>query len=170
MTFGILSFLSMIDSIATVTALDGDYAVIHADDAGCAHCRGGCGAHRPAGRGKPRIFRVLNPGKVSAGDSVIVSIPDGSLWRSALLAYGIPLLFLFLGVFSGMWLGGEPAAILMAFSGLLLSWPCLKLLSREDKEKALPVIVNHSCPEPSISGNTRTQEEQAPSRPLPGVD
>jgi sigma-E factor negative regulatory protein RseC len=131
----------MIDSTATVTALDGDHAVVRIDDAGCGHCHeeGGCGGlHRVCAT--PRTFRLPNPGGASVGDRVTISLPDGGLWRSALLVYGTPLVFLFFSAFAGMRLGGEPLAVFMAFCGLILSFLCLKPLSRRLGIETRPFI------------------------------
>ncbi|MDR1162706.1 MAG: SoxR reducing system RseC family protein [Candidatus Accumulibacter sp.] len=130
----------MIDSTATVTALDGDCVVVRIDDAGCGHCHeeGGCGSHRACAA--PRTFRLPNPGGASVGDRVTILLPDGNLWRSALLAYGTPLAFVFFCAFVGERLGGEPLAILMAFCGLIFSFVCLKPLSRRAGTETRPFI------------------------------
>lgn len=101
----------MIDAPGIVTALDGDFAIVRMEESGCGRCHetGGCGGNN-IGRlfcSAPRSFRVLNPGKSSPGDRVVVAIDEGALRRSALMCYGLPLLALFIGAFCGSALAGE---------------------------------------------------------------
>ena len=116
----------MIDATGTITALDGDYAIVSMDETGCGRCHeeGGCGGNN---LGKmlcsaPRVFRVLNPGNSSVGDRVTISIAEGAIRSSAILAYGLPLLSLFAGAFGGLAVGGDAGAIAGSIVGLLGSW------------------------------------------------
>jgi sigma-E factor negative regulatory protein RseC len=119
----------MIDAAGTITALDGDYAMVRMDETGCGRCHeeGGCGGNNI---GKmfcttPRTFRVLNPGHSDIGDHVNIVITEGVVRRSAVLAYGLPLLALILGALAGSKLAGEIGAIVGSFSALLFSWLAL---------------------------------------------
>jgi len=124
----------MIDAPGTITALDGEYAIVRMEESGCGRCHeeGGCGGNN---LGKlfcntPRTFRVLNPGASGVGDRVNVVIADGAIRRSALLAYGLPLLALFAGALAGLALGGDGGAMLGAVIGLSLSWLALRQMQR----------------------------------------
>ncbi|MBK7356534.1 SoxR reducing system RseC family protein [Propionivibrio sp.] len=124
----------MIDAPGIVTALDGDFAIVRMEESGCGRCHetGGCGGNN-IGRlfcSAPRSFRVLNPGKSSPGDRVVVAIDEGALRRSALMCYGLPLLALFIGAFCGSALAGETGAILGAICGLFSSWLLLRYALR----------------------------------------
>jgi sigma-E factor negative regulatory protein RseC len=99
------------------------------DETGCGRCHeeGGCGGNNI---GKmfcttPRTFRVLNPGHSDIGDHVNIVITEGVVRRSAVLAYGLPLLALILGALAGSKLAGEIGAIVGSFSALLCSWLAL---------------------------------------------
>jgi len=116
----------MIDAQGTISALDGEYAIVRMDEAGCGRCHedGGCGGNN---LGKmlcstPRTFRVLNPGKAAVGDSVRVAIADGAVRRSATYAYGLPLLALFAGALGGAALAGDLGSIFGGIGGLLAAW------------------------------------------------
>lgn len=116
----------MIDASGTITALDGEYAIVRMDESGCGRCyeQGGCGGNNI---GKmfcttPRTFRVLNPGGSAIGDRVTIVIAGGAVGLSAAFAYGIPLLALFVGALSGSALAGEAGAILGSIGGLLSAW------------------------------------------------
>ncbi len=120
----------MSDAKGIVTSLEGGHAIVQMDETGCGRCHedGGCGGHN---LGKmlcstPKTFRVLNPGGASAGDSVTVAIDDGVIRQSALLAYGLPLLGLFSGAFSGLFFAGESGAIGGSLLGLLAAWAVLR--------------------------------------------
>lgn len=121
----------MIDVPGKISALDGDYAIVQVEESGCGRCHetGGCGGNN-VGRlfcNAPRSFRVLNPGKSAIGDSVKIAIDEGAVRRSAALAYGLPLLLLFIGALGGSVLAGETGAILGSISGLFLSWLVMRL-------------------------------------------
>ncbi len=124
----------MIDASGTITALDGNYAIIRMDEAGCGRCHepGGCGGN-PLSQvfcNVPRTFRVLNPGNSAVGSRVTVVIAEGSVRRSATLAYGLPLLALFLGAVGGSALAGETGAIIGSLGGLLCAWLALRYAQR----------------------------------------
>ena len=119
----------MIDAPGTITALDGDYAIVRMDDTGCGRCHeeGGCGGNNIGKMfcSTPRTFRVLNPGNSVIGDRVTIVIAEGVVRRSAALAYGLPLLALIFGALAGSMLAGEIGAIVGSITGLLCSWLAL---------------------------------------------
>lgn len=120
----------MIDAPGTITALDGEYAIVRMDETGCGRCHeeGGCGGNS-VGKlfcNAPRAFRVLNPGNSGIGERVIVVTAEGAVRRSAILAYGLPLLALFVGALGGSAVAGELGAILGSVGGLLCSWLALR--------------------------------------------
>ncbi len=124
----------MIGVTGTVVSLDGDYAFVRMDEVGCGRCHeeGGCGGNN-IGRmfcSSPRLFRVRNPGKSAVGDHVSIVIEAGVVRRSAALAYGLPLLLLFLGAFSGLFFAGETGAIIGAVLALSCSWLVLRRFDR----------------------------------------
>ena len=119
----------MIDAPGTITALDGDYAIVRMDETGCGRCHeeGGCGGNNIGKMlcSTPRTFRVLNPGHAAIGDQVTIVIAEGVVRRSAALAYGLPLLALIFGALVGSMLAGEIGAIVGSLAGLLCSWLAL---------------------------------------------
>lgn len=119
----------MIETQATVTAQEGDYALVEANQGGCGRCheQGGCGgnnASRLFCHG-PRHFRVLNPLGVKVGEKVLVGVPDGAVSHSVLVLYLLPLALLVLGAVAGAALmpgARDAAAAAGALSGGCLAW------------------------------------------------
>lgn len=136
----------MIDAPGTITALDGDYAIVSMEETGCGRCHenGGCGGNNLSKLfcHAPRTFRVLNPGHSAIGDHVKIAISAGAIRRSATLAYGLPLLALFAGALGGSALAGESGAIIGAIVGLLCAWMALSHASghRRPDERSQPYI------------------------------
>jgi positive regulator of sigma E activity len=75
-----------------------------------------------------RNFKVMNPKLLSVGSRVTVAIAEGSVRRSAIIAYAFPLLILFLGASGGLFLAGEIGAIAGSLGGLFLSAFMIRLL------------------------------------------
>jgi positive regulator of sigma E activity len=68
----------------------------------------------------PRRYRVESCEGLSVGDRVVVSIPEGSVIRSALYCYGLPLgLILGGAMFARMGVAGDGAAVAGAMFGAL---------------------------------------------------
>ena len=127
----------MIEVPGTIAALDGQYAVVRLDAAGCGRCDepGGCGGQN-IGRmfcATTREFRVLNDVHAALGQRVDVVIADNIVRRSAALAYGMPLLTLLLGALGGSALAGEVGAIGGFVLGLLLAYWFLRYKTQEKK-------------------------------------
>lgn len=124
----------MIDATGTITALDGEHALVRIDDTGCGRCHepGGCGGNTMSQLfcSTPRTFRVLNRGPATIGDRVTVVIAEGAVRRSAALAYGVPLLALLAGALGGSLLAGEIGAMAGAACGVLAAWQALHAAQR----------------------------------------
>ncbi|MCP5269080.1 MAG: SoxR reducing system RseC family protein [Zoogloeaceae bacterium] len=116
----------MSETKATVSALDGEYALVRTGDGGCGRCNepGGCGGVNVTQMfcSQPREWRVLNPRGAKVGEEVRVAIADGALTATALTLYVLPLALLFVGAILGAVLFSELGGILGALSGLILAW------------------------------------------------
>lgn len=127
---------------------------------GCAH-GGACGIGRlAAARNRDFILTVDAPPGLAAGEKVAFAVPEESLPRLALLGYGLPALFAFLGAAIGQGLSGRDglAALgaLCAFVLACLAVRCIgKRLLRASGGCAgvllpLPSLSrtesNHECP------------------------
>ncbi len=121
----------MIEASGKVTAVDDDYALVSIVDKGCGRCHeeGGCGGNNLAQMfcSSPKIYRVLNPRQATVGDTVVVAIGEKTLFRGALVAYGFPLLGLFVGAVSGLLIAGDTGSILGAGCGLIFAWGVLRV-------------------------------------------
>lgn len=120
----------MIEATGIVTALDGSHAIVLVEETGCGRCHeeGGCGGNN-LGRmfcSTPKTFRVLNPEKAAVGDRVVVAVAGDAVRRSAVLAYGFPLLALFSGAIGGTFLAGETGAMIGAAVGMFAAWLLLR--------------------------------------------
>ena len=129
----------MNDAWGTVTAVDDGQATIRMDDGGCGRCResGGCGGNNLGQLlcATPRTLRVANPERCVVGQRVRIGVVDGSLGSSALHAYAVPLLGLFVGALGGSAVAGEIGAFGGSLGGLLAGWWGLRrahLRSRDD--------------------------------------
>ena len=107
---------------ALVRALEGDEAIVEVEAGGCGRCHedGGCGGQHLTQMlcSNAKTYRVDNPLGAQVGERVTVAIAAGSIRRTANLAYGVPLLGVFVGAALGMALGGDGGAVLGAGGGL----------------------------------------------------
>lgn len=122
----------MLEQHAIVLRTEGGKAWVEARESGtCGSCgSGGCSTRRLAdlfGR-RERAFPVDNVLQAKTGERVVIGIPPGALWQSALRLYGLPLLLLFAGGLLGQQLQGDAGAFAGAVVGLLLAVPVQKFL------------------------------------------
>lgn len=93
-------------------------------------------------------FRAANPIDAKTGDSVVVGIEEQALLRSALVAYGVPLLTVIAGALLGTWLvpAQDLAAVLGAAAGLVsgLAWLRIKSAQRRHDGRFQPVILRRA--------------------------
>ncbi len=128
----------MIDARGTVTALDGDYAIVRVEaSGGCGRCQepGGCGATNIGQMfcATPRSFRVLNTAKCAVGAQATIAIAPGAVGRSALIAYGMPLFALLAGAVAGAACAGDVGAIAGAVLALAVAWLALRSIGRRGR-------------------------------------
>lgn len=115
----------MLEQHAIVLKTEGNTAWVEARESGtCGSCgAGGCSTRRLAdlfGR-RERAFPVDNVLRARTGERVVIGIPSGALWKSALFLYGLPLLLLIAGGLLGQHAGGDAGAVAGAAGGLLLA-------------------------------------------------
>lgn len=126
----------MSEAQGTVTAVDGDYAIVQTEEGGCGRCQepGGCGSVS-VGRmfcSAPRTWRVLNPRGAAVGEKVSISVATGAVGASALLIYVLPLVALIGGAVLGAALMADVGAIAGAAAGLLVAW---RLVIHQQKQR-----------------------------------
>lgn len=109
-----------------VRAIDGLQAVVEIEHGGCGRCHeeGGCGGQQLTQMfcSGPKTYRVDNRLGALLGERVTIAIADGSVRRTANLAYGVPLIAVIAGAALGTPLSGDTGAILGAGTGLVLSF------------------------------------------------
>lgn len=118
------------------------------DPAGCGVCAGeGCASRRIAELFQriPRQYQVESRFPVAMGDDVIVGLPDGSLLRSALYLYGLPLGAVMLGAGLAQWAwAGDTGAVAGALVGLLLSGAWIVTRSSTRLSRSRPTVMRRS--------------------------
>lgn len=120
----------MTENEATVTAVEGDFALIEV--AGTASACGNCGDKGSCGTSQagPRRYAVRNAVGARAGDAVIVSAPEGAVLKAAVLTYLMPLLFVMGGAAVGMeWVGEGLPAVAGAVAGLMAGMTMLRFVN-----------------------------------------
>lgn len=109
-----------------VRAIDGLQAEVEIEHGGCGRCHeeGGCGGQQLTQMfcSGPKTYSVDNQLGARLGEQVTIAIADGSVRRTANLAYGVPLTAAIAGAALGAPLGGDAGAILGAGAGLVLSF------------------------------------------------
>lgn len=106
----------MLETQAEVIAVKGQYARVQAKrESTCGGCaaRSGCGTASISKVVGQRVnqLTVLNPIDAHVGDSVIISIPEETLLKGALIVYIVPLILMLLFAVFGGYLVPEWAGI-----------------------------------------------------------
>jgi sigma-E factor negative regulatory protein RseC len=128
------------------TAPDGIW-VRAVEPSGCGTCGGqGCSSRRIAElfQRKPRLFLVDCDLSLAPGDRAIVGIADGSVLKSALRAYGMPLVLMLAGALLAQAVqpGDGPALIGMLLGGMV-GW-----LAGRGGRTVRPVVLRRDNPTP----------------------
>lgn len=121
-----------------ISSIEGDFAYVEAQSkSGCSGCASssGCGTSAIASlftNASQRAIKVRNRLNAQVGDEVILTLDESRLIKHSFMAYGVPLigLFLFAVLFSGVSLrvldlsetAADIAAIMGGFFGLVLGW------------------------------------------------
>ncbi len=143
---GVSKVAPTIEASGVVVDIDGESAVVKMDEIGCGRCHeeGGCGGNNIAQAfcNSPRVFRVSNERHVVIGERVTIAALGGTVRQSAVLAYGVPLLCLFVGAVLGAEISGDTGAIFGAMGGLFCAWACLKcaVISHKSSVDSAPFI------------------------------
>jgi sigma-E factor negative regulatory protein RseC len=98
----------MTESEGVVASVDGEFAWVTIRKApACGNCdsQGACGSGLLADAVGPKRYRVPNPGHARVGDTVVLSVPAGSLVKAAMVSYLGPLMLALVGVGAGLGFG-----------------------------------------------------------------
>lgn len=124
---------------AIVRARDGQIALVEVEAGGCGRCheKGGCGGQNLTQMfcNGPKTYQVDNLLGASIGDRVTVAIAEGSVCRTANLAYVLPLTATIAGAVLGFFLGGDFAAMAGALSGLGLAMIYVRFRTQDGSGK-----------------------------------
>ena len=120
------------DRLGEVTRVDGKWLEItFCRPSDCDKC------HACMGGNKTTTLRL--EGKANVGDKALVSMPDSTITQASLIAYGIPLAGLLIGVFAGDAVGpaeNSLGALIGAVVGLAL--PLIILMVTERSRRKNP--------------------------------
>ena len=112
----------MMDRLGEVTRVDGKWLEItFCRPSDCDKC------HACMGGNKTTTLRL--EGKANVGDKALVSMPDSTITQASLIAYGIPLAGLLIGVFAGEAIGpAENSLGALIGAGVGLALPLIILM------------------------------------------
>jgi sigma-E factor negative regulatory protein RseC len=137
----------MIETEAQVLRLEGEHAWVKIKPhTPCGQCdpKTGCKAAAVSRlfAQSQQGFRVKNPLASQVGDLVVVAVEEQTLLKSAIWAYGVPLLLLITGAAAGQWFAPQNAeySLLGGFLGFIVGFVLLKQ-QRQLAAIAEPVIV-----------------------------
>jgi sigma-E factor negative regulatory protein RseC len=147
--------MSKLETRAVVVKIDGQHALVKADQAdGCEQCAGkGCGAGKLSRLfcSKPRHFQVYNPINASVGDEVIVSVAEGAVMRGIGLVYLMPLALLVIGATLGSFWSqpgqSDSYAAVGALFGLVVGFAFAKWVSLQQGESRFQPYIARQCQE-----------------------
>jgi len=136
----------MIETTATIVGREDANVVLRLDETGCGRCHeeGGCGGQNISKMfcSSPKTFRIVDPGDVSVGERVTLVIAEGAIRRSAVLAYIMPLLAIFIGAILGSLLAANNGAIAGALAGVVCAWLLLRSMrSKVDTDRNLSLYI-----------------------------
>lgn len=124
----------LIEGVARVVAIEGGTAWLEPEQTtACGHCAGKavCGVAPGSARLVARRFALANDHDFQVGERVIVGVPEESVRRAALTAYGIPLLLMLAsGVTVQKLGGGDLESALATLAGLAVGIVVVRLRSR----------------------------------------
>jgi len=133
----------MLEQTAEVVRSAADGIWVRAvEPSGCGTCGGrGCASRRIAElfQRQPRQFLVDCDLSLSPGDRIVIGIPRGSVLRSAVRAYGLPLGLMLAGALLAQALVPEPGDA-AALGGLLVGGAAAWLLARGGRA-ARPMVL-----------------------------
>lgn len=133
----------MTESEGTVARIEGEWAWVSVCKASaCGNCdsQDACGSGLLAGALGPRQYRVRNADEARAGDTVILSVAEGSVAKAAAVSYLGPLVLAIAGAVGGNRLAGDDGALLGVCVGLVLGAALLPLANRWFAGRAEPSV------------------------------
>lgn len=136
-----------------VEEVSGAFAYIRTQrESGCGGCQSEqtCGTSTLArlfSMGTQPLLRLPNDIKARPGDQVELSLEGHGLVSQAFMAYGLPLVGLFIGALLGLWLwpaGGDVATIIGSLLGLFIAWWWVKRYHQPLQPKLVRVVLNQN--------------------------
>ena len=134
-----------------VEEVSGHFAYIRTQrESGCGGCQSEstCGTSTLArlfSMGNQPLLKLPNDIKARPGDQVELALEGHSLINQAFMAYGLPLVGLFIGALLALWLwpnSGDISTIMGSFLGLFIAWWWVKRYHQPLQPKLVRVVLN----------------------------
>lgn len=149
----------MIEQIAVVVKVDGDFAWVQAErQSTCGNCaaRSGCGTSvlsKVIGTKIARM-RAINKPQAQVGDTVVVGLSEAAMLKGSVVVYLLPLLLMFLFAITGnviatqIHVTSEVMSIGFAVAGLAIGGGLLQRFNRriQSNEQYQPVVLKKVMP------------------------
>lgn len=141
----------MSEITAVVKRLEENHVWVETDPASsCSRCKGGSGCSSVSISrlfcSSKQQFRVSNTLSLQEGDVVTIGLPDEVMLKTALIAYGFPLLCLLIGAVVGAWAvpaNPDLASIALGALGFVIGLISLRFLetNRGDNTSIQPSVL-----------------------------
>ena len=135
----------MLEQRARVVQSSEKGILVEAVEPGCGVCEGqGCASRRIAElfQRTPSLYPIKSSLRLSPGDEVLVGIPEGSLLRSAVYLYGMPLLLILGGaLLFQAWLPGDVGSVAGALTGVFVAGAVIASMSRKHRFGHEPIMI-----------------------------
>ncbi|MBI5206660.1 MAG: SoxR reducing system RseC family protein [Candidatus Firestonebacteria bacterium] len=136
------------EEIGKIIEIKGDFAIIKMESK--EQCKN-CGHCISVSTFDGFIMEINNNIKAHVGDRVKISIPEKTILYASFIVYFIPLVFIFIGYFTGVYFADffhfnislETAGIIASISGLFISLIFIRKfeIKTKDKNNFLPKII-----------------------------
>lgn len=134
-----------------VEEVSGSFAYIRTQrESGCGGCQSEqtCGTSTLArlfSMGTQPLLKLPNDIQARPGDQVELALDGHSLIGQAFIAYGLPLVGLFMGALLALWFwpqGGDVTTIIGSLVGLVITWWWVKRYHQPLQPKLVRVVLN----------------------------
>lgn len=153
----------MIEEQVVVTSIDVNGVWVEGvQQSACGSCsaKAGCGKHTMSQLGRKVSLWLPNDDDLgsesqqachkntdlSIGQQVVVGLPEGTILRSTLALYGIPLIFLLAGAIVGHAVFGELGSIVLSVLAMLIGFKAARIRAEVNKHNWQPKFIRTCSP------------------------
>lgn len=108
-----------------------------------------CGQHSLSKLGRKVKLWLETDEHLKQGEEIIIGLPEGALAKSAVVLYGLPLLFMLILAIvgeaaGGGWLAADLSAIIFGVSGLIIGFALAKIWTDRNQHQWQPTFLRRS--------------------------